>query len=846
MFQKIRERFRLKELNESGVFVGNVSDVEKKKRALICLIRGIAIFFGSAGTILGLLNAFNLEYNAPVLVLGLLLISLYVAFLYYNRVFFYVGYFLLLTLFYALLAYLFLFANSGYQAIINQIYSDYSDYFKLLSVREGAELIEYRYVTITVASMFMGTFLSMLLNVTISGYMNLFESVLVTFPILEIAFFIGKKPPMFCLIMVLTMYIFVGVLQLSRHQRMLVKGKHSPEYARFKRKGKKYYFYQGNAKGNLISLAAAFVLAIVIGLFSYPSYNTNSENVVHNPVRKQAEEYVKIFVQSGFTGFFERYDSTGGMNSGRLGGVPAVRPDFEPDLSVTFAPYTFSTVYLKGFTGSYYSQSQWHEIAYLDGATPDENPDYSNVDTGKSEILSDYEIKKLEEKYLPSSRATARMNVVNLDADPVYSYLPYFSNPNDYDRFPKVEGTGNDLSQGTDITYAPFLDVGYNVPTDYEEIEDETYRQYIYTGCLTIPDDMKASLENYTKENDYFGLEIDGFSEEENAENYESVNAYRIAAARKVYAHFVQNFSYTMAPGTTPYNRDYVEYFLTEQKRGYCAHFATSGVMLLRTLGVPARYVEGYCIPPSAIAENAAAIDEPYSEWYEGDSLIEEEGVVNIKLSDSLAHAWIEIYLEGYGFVPFEMTPPSEEEQENGNNFADLFSGLFNFRFNIAELPDACSTQNNDNEGGLSKLLSFRFDFGKYIKPLLIGIGVIFAALSGFYIFRRIKNARYLKNLLMNEKYSELVYLKYTKFTDYLASDPVLRTKDPNPLPKDVRDHLIRLLDGKTPDYDKASITKLFDYIESTLYSKNAGTKAEYDSFLTSLEGIRKTLKKMR
>ena len=39
-----------------------------------------------------------------------------------------------------------------------------------------------------------------------------------------------------------------------------------------------------------------------------------------------------------------------------------------------------------------------------------------------------------------------------------------------------------------------------------------------------------------------------------------------------------------------------MEYFLTENKKGYCMHFASAGVLLLRAAGVPARYVEGYVV----------------------------------------------------------------------------------------------------------------------------------------------------------------------------------------------------------------------------------------------------------
>ena len=75
---------------------------------------------------------------------------------------------------------------------------------------------------------------------------------------------------------------------------------------------------------------------------------------------------------------------------------------------------------------------------------------------------------------------------------------------------------------------------------------------------------------------------------------------------------------------------DFVAQFL-EEGRGYCVHFATAGAMLLRMMGVPARYASGYV--------------------FQADS----QG--NASVWDSSAHAWVEVYLDGYGWHPVEMTP---------------------------------------------------------------------------------------------------------------------------------------------------------------------------------------------
>ncbi len=90
-------------------------------------------------------------------------------------------------------------------------------------------------------------------------------------------------------------------------------------------------------------------------------------------------------------------------------------------------------------------------------------------------------------------------------------------------------------------------------------------------------------------------------------------------------------------------NNNYLEQVLLKDRKGYSAHFATVATLMLRYYGVPARYVEGYWIPNE-----------------------DEKETVEVKSTD--AHAWVEIYIKGLGFVPVEVTPGFYEEEEvNGN-----------------------------------------------------------------------------------------------------------------------------------------------------------------------------------
>lgn len=82
-----------------------------------------------------------------------------------------------------------------------------------------------------------------------------------------------------------------------------------------------------------------------------------------------------------------------------------------------------------------------------------------------------------------------------------------------------------------------------------------------------------------------------------------------------------------------PENAETIDYFLFNQKAGYCEHFATSLAVMARILNIPARLVTGY-VPGKY---------NPITGYFE------------VKSSD--AHAWVEVYFPHNGWVPFDPTP---------------------------------------------------------------------------------------------------------------------------------------------------------------------------------------------
>lgn len=79
-------------------------------------------------------------------------------------------------------------------------------------------------------------------------------------------------------------------------------------------------------------------------------------------------------------------------------------------------------------------------------------------------------------------------------------------------------------------------------------------------------------------------------------------------------------------------------------------HFASAGTMILRQMGVPCRYVSGYCAKEDSFKSGE-----------------NDEDICEVK--DSQSHAWVEIYLDDFGWIPVEMTPGYFEYVTGENPF---------------------------------------------------------------------------------------------------------------------------------------------------------------------------------
>ena len=103
------------------------------------------------------------------------------------------------------------------------------------------------------------------------------------------------------------------------------------------------------------------------------------------------------------------------------------------------------------------------------------------------------------------------------------------------------------------------------------------------------------------------------------------------AMGKRVMDYFNQEpFYYTLSPPLMEQNE--VDQFLFVHRRGFCEHYASSFVFMMRSVGIPARIVTGYL----------------------GGEYLPEEQVVRVLQRD--AHAWAEIWVEGQGWIRFDPT----------------------------------------------------------------------------------------------------------------------------------------------------------------------------------------------
>lgn len=119
------------------------------------------------------------------------------------------------------------------------------------------------------------------------------------------------------------------------------------------------------------------------------------------------------------------------------------------------------------------------------------------------------------------------------------------------------------------------------------------------------------------------------------------------------------NLGYTLEM-KDPHGVEPIHFFLFQRKKGHCEYFSSAMTMMVRSLGIPARNVNGFL----------------GGEWNEYDDYIA------VRAGD--AHSWVEVYFPGHGWVTFDPTPAGERDRmgRGGTGWREKMRRFFdNLRF---------------------------------------------------------------------------------------------------------------------------------------------------------------------
>ncbi len=225
------------------------------------------------------------------------------------------------------------------------------------------------------------------------------------------------------------------------------------------------------------------------------------------------------------------------------------------------------------------------------------------------------------------------------EMNPKVSYLPWLN----------ADPTGEEMTivtrQKNEIMYMPYC-ADPELFQTYDLVRENPEKETEYSYSCFEPGTALAGSVDNTDLTNWTGLPVE--THQWASELVQSLDygdrplAFQTneQVAQAIESYVEQSATYHLS--TPPMNRnatDFARWFLEESDTGYCVHFASSAVVLLRAAGIPARYVTGYMFRAKAGQETTV---------YQKD-----------------AHAWVEFWTPNGGWQILDPTPSSGEDSDD-------------------------------------------------------------------------------------------------------------------------------------------------------------------------------------
>lgn len=334
-----------------------------------------------------------------------------------------------------------------------------------------------------------------------------------------------------------------------------------------------------------------------------------------------------IFPRIGTSFFKLKYRGNADVASGfsdqvEFGSIGRIKLDNTPVLTFKYIdrPEANDEIYLRGLTYNTYDGKQWTSKYNTTVRCPNDNFGFRTPDEERKFTYPDvtqftYRISQgVVQSQVIFHVAPATSIAYNGDRpDRVYF------NPVDETYLMSTQPRGELRYIGKSLDYAPDHDAIGAAPS---LIRDEKLHA-LFTEFTGMTDAERAAVTDFA---------AGTFAE------YEAVDDFSRAQALE--SKLKTKFRYTLEQNPTP-GVEPVYDFLFNIKSGHCEYFASAFVVLCRSAGMPARLVGGY---------RGGDLND-MGDFYQ--------------ITQTNAHAWAEVYFDGFGWVRFDPTPPDLNPQEN-------------------------------------------------------------------------------------------------------------------------------------------------------------------------------------